>query len=238
MTGSVLEDAFVWLNDPLSWTGPRGVLALAREHLAMAAAAVAIAAAVSLPLGAVLARARRGGGAVVVVANVTRAVPTFALLLIFATTAVGFGNRPTVIAAAVFAVPPILTNTWTALRSVDHGVREAAAGMGMSRWRSLVGVELPLAFPLIAAGLRTAAVQVVATIPLAALVGGGGLGVLVVTGLATRRFGEVLAGGLLVAALCLLTEAVLAALQRAVTPRGLRPVRVRGAAQAPGAPRS
>jgi len=183
---------------------------------------------VALPLGVWLGHRGRGGGLTVLASNTSRALPTLALLYVFATTGLGFGNRPTVVAAAIFAVPPILSNAFTGLREVDPAARDAARGMGMSGRRSLLAVELPLALPLIAAGLRTAAVQVVATVPLAALVGGGGLGTIIVTGFATRRFGEVVAGGLLVAALCLLVEALLAWGQRVLTPA---PMRVRAGAR-------
>ncbi|NLE71825.1 MAG: ABC transporter permease subunit [Actinomycetales bacterium] len=196
----------------------------------MSAAAVALAAVVALPVGIWLGHRGRGGGLTVLTSNASRALPTLALLYVFATTGLGFGNRPTVVAAAIFAVPPILSNAFTGVREVDPAARDAAVGMGMSGRRVLATVELPLALPLIGAGLRTAAVQVVATVPLAALVGGGGLGTIIVTGFATRRFGEVVAGGVLVAALCLLVEAVLAGLQRALTPAPMR-VRARDRAQ-------
>lgn len=218
----VLREALRWLNDPLNWSGPNGVLALTVQHLWMSVLAVLLAAAVALPLGIWLGHRRTGGGAVVAVANATRAVPTLALLLVFATTGIGFGNRPTVIAAAIFAVPPILSNTWTGLLDVDPAARDAARGMGMSARRALAQVELPLALPLVGAGLRTAAVQVVATVPLAALVGGGGLGTIINNGFALQRYGQVLAGGVLVAALCLITEAVLAGGQWVLTPRPMR----------------
>ena len=124
-----------------------------------------------------------------------------------------------VIAAAIFAVPPILTNTFTGMLEVDADVRDAARGMGMGSWRLLWLVEAPLALPVIAAGVRTAAVQVVATVPLAALVAGGGLGVIINTGLATQRYGQVLAGGVLVAVLSMALEGLLAGAQRLLTPR-------------------
>ncbi len=217
----VLAQALRWLNDPLNWQGTHGVPALTAEHLTMSVVAVVAAAAVALPLGVWLGHRGRGAGPVVVATNTTRALPTLALLFIFASSGLGFGNVPTVVAAAVFALPPILANTVTGVASVNPAVRDAARGMGMSGTRSLLQVELPLAVPLVAAGLRTAAVQVVATVPLAALVGGGGLGTIIVTGFATRRFGEVLAGALLVAVLSLLVEGLTALGQRAVTPRGL-----------------
>jgi osmoprotectant transport system permease protein len=163
----------------------------------------------------------------VVVANASRALPTLALLLIFASTPIGFGNRATVVAAAVFAVPPILTNAYTGVVGVDPDVRDSARGMGLTPTRSLLQMELPLAVPLVAAGLRTATVQVIATVPLAALVGGGGLGTIIVSGFANRRFGQVLAGAVLVTVVCLLAEGLLALAQRAVTPAGLRVARVR-----------
>ncbi len=219
---SVTGDAVVWLNDPLNWTGPNGVPALLAEHLGMSAAAVLLAAAIALPAGIGLGHVRRGGGFAVVLANASRALPKLAVLLIFASTPIGFGNPATVVAAAVFAVPPILTNAYTGMLGVDPDVRDAARGMGLTGMRSLLQMELPLALPLVAAGLRTATVQVIATVPLAALVGGGGLGPIIVSGFANRRFGQVLAGAVLVAAVCLLAEGLLALAQRAVTPTALR----------------
>ncbi|MCV2396173.1 ABC transporter permease [Actinotalea sp. M2MS4P-6] len=218
----VVQEALVWLNDPLNWTGPDGVPALTAEHLGMSLMAVLLAALVALPLGIWLGHRGSGGTVTVVVANATRALPTLALLLIFATTGLGFGNRPTVIAAAIFAIPPILSNTYTGLLDVDPAARDAARGMGMSGLRSLVQVELPLALPLVGAGLRTSAIQVIATIPLAALVGGGGLGVIINNGFALQRYGQVLAGGVLVAVLCLVAEGVLGWGQRLLTPAPMR----------------
>ena len=118
----------------------------------------------------------RGGGLLVALANASRAVPTFAVLVLLVATPVGFGDRATVVALVLFAVPPLLTNAYVGVRDVDPEVREAARGMGMTRGQLLRRVELPLALPLVAAGVRTAAVQVVATATLAAYVGGGGLG--------------------------------------------------------------
>ena len=223
----LLAQALRWLNDPLNWQGPHGVPALTVEHLGMSVAAVALAAVVALPLGMWLGHRPRGGTLTVVASNTSRALPTLALLFIFATTGLGFGDRPTVLAAALFAVPPILSHAFTGVREVDPAARDAAGGMGMSPGRVLATVELPLALPLIAAGLRTAAVQVVATVPLAALVGGGGLGTVIVSGFATQRYGQVVAGGFLVAVLCLLVEGVLAVGQRVLTPA---PMRVRAPA--------
>lgn len=217
----VLQEAIVWLNDPLNWTGSTGVFALTAEHLRISALAVLLAAAVAFPLGVWLGHRRRGGVLTVVLANTSRALPTFALLTIFAATGL-FGATATILAVAVFAVPPILSNTFTGLMEVDADVRDAARGMGMSGRRSLALVELPLALPLVAAGLRTATTQVLATVPLAALVGGTSLGSIIVQGMALQRYGQVVAGAVLVAGLCLLVEGVLALVQRAVTPAPMR----------------
>lgn len=212
------QDALVWLNDPLNWQGPQGVPHLTYEHLYISGAAVFLAALFALPTALAFGHNGRGGGFTVVLTNVSRAIPTLALLTIFAVTPIGFGNRATIVALAVFAVPPLLTNTYVGVRGVDADVVEAARGMGMSGLTVLRKVELPLALPLIAAGFRTAAVQVVATATLAALVGGGGLGTIINTGFGQQDQGQIVAGGLLVALLAVVTEAVLALVQRSVTP--------------------
>lgn len=219
---SVIVDAVTWLNDPLNWAGPNGIVALTTEHLVMSVIAVLAAAAIALPLGVVLGHTGRGATFTVVAANTSRALPTLALLTLFAASAIGFGNRATVLAVTIFAIPPILTNAFEGVRGVDPDVRDAAVGMGLPGRHVLLGVSIPLAIPVIAAGVRTAAVQVVATIPLAALVGGGGLGVIIVTGIATQQYGKALAGAILVALVCLLVEALLALAQRVLTPAPIR----------------
>ncbi|HEV6953257.1 MAG TPA: ABC transporter permease subunit [Promicromonospora sp.] len=220
----VLQEAFVWLNDPLTWTRRGGVLELAGEHLLMTVAAVGIAAAVTIPVGAWLGHADRGAGLVVWLTNASRALPTLGIIFLLASTGL-FGNTAAVIAAAFFAAPVLLVNTYEGVRGVDPDARDAARGMGMTGAGVLLRVELPLATTLVSAGLRTTIVQVVATIPLAALAGGGGLGKIITFGLGTQRYGEVLAGGVLVAALCLAIDGVLAVGQRLATPAPLRGVR-------------
>jgi osmoprotectant transport system permease protein len=217
----VVDEALVWLNDPLTWTEPGGVLELTGEHLAMTAIAVAVASAVAIPVGAWLGHSGRGAGLVVWLTNASRAMPTLGIILLLAAGGL-FGNSAAVIAAAFFAVPVLLVNTYEGVRGADPDARDAARGMGMSDGRILLQVELPLATTLVAAGLRTTIVQVVATIPLAALVGGGGLGQIIALGMGTQRYGEVLAGGVIVAVLCLAIDMVLAIGQRLATPAPLR----------------
>ncbi|GAB3595952.1 ABC transporter permease subunit [Angustibacter peucedani] len=220
--GGVVSSTITWFNDPLNYRGPDGVGHLTLVHLGITFGAVALACAVALPVGIWMGHRGRGGGFVVVLSNLSRAVPTLALLTIFAVGNLGFGNKPTVLALAVFAVPPLLANAFVGVAGVDPDAKDAARGMGMSGWQVLRSVELPLAVPLLAAGLRTAVVQVCATASLAALVAGGGLGVLINLGFSQRRFEQVLAGGLLIALLCLVLEGLLAWLQRSVTPAALR----------------
>ncbi|MGZ4623683.1 MAG: ABC transporter permease [Blastococcus sp.] len=211
-------DAIVYLNDPYNWTRPGGIIDLLIEHLAISAVAVLAAMAIALPAGVALGTSGRGAGLIVGLSNVSRAVPTLALLTLFAVSPIGFGDRATTIALAVFAIPPILTNTYVGFRGVDADVREAARAMGMSSGQVIRRVDLPLAMPLVMTGIRTAAVQVVATAGLAALVGGGGLGQIINLGFGQQNYGEMIAGAVLVAALALLTELTLVALAWAATP--------------------
>jgi osmoprotectant transport system permease protein len=212
------QEAIRYLNDPFNWTRDRGILDLLAQHLRISVLAVVAAAALAVPLGVLLGHTGRGGGFSVALSNVSRAVPTLALLTFFAVTPIGFGPTATTIALAIFAFPPILTNTYVGFREVDRDVVEAARAMGMSGRQVVLRAELPLAAPLMMTGLRTAAVQVVATVTLAALVAGGGLGSIITLGFAQQDYGVVLAGAILVAALAVLTEVVLVVTSWAVTP--------------------
>jgi osmoprotectant transport system permease protein len=230
--------ALVYLNDPYNWTRDDGfgIFSLLRDHLQISVVAILLAGVVAVPIGIALGHSGRGSGFVVALSNVSRAVPTLALLTIFAVTPIGFGNRATTIALAVFAFPLILANTFVGLRGVDADLREAARGMGMSSGQVIRRVEVPLAFPLIMTGIRSATVQVVATAGLAALVGGGGLGRLINLGFAQQNYAEVVAGAILVAGLAILTEVTLVVVSRALTPGQKRlPFTVR-ARKAPATP--
>ena len=215
---SAISDAITWLNDPLNWQGRTGIPALTGEHLAISGIAVGAACLVAWPIAIWLGHGHRAGALTSVISTVSRAVPTLALLTLFAATPIGFGDPATTVALTLFAVPPLLTNAYVGVREVDKDVVEAARGMGLAPTQVLWSVEIPLALPLIAAGFRTAAVQVVATASLAALVGGGGLGEIVNNGFGLQRPGQIVAGAFLIAILALVTESVLAGVQRAVTP--------------------
>jgi osmoprotectant transport system permease protein len=220
------RDGFVWLNDPLNWTNPNGLLDRLQEHLIITALAVLLACLIGWPIGLWLGHRGRGGGPIITIANLTLAIPTVALLTILPLTPLGFGKPPVVVALAVFAIPPLLANAYTGLRQIDPETRDAARGMGLSGGQILRRVELPLSVPYLAAGLRTAVAQVIATAALAALVNGGGLGEIISAGfgigMSAGGGGQIVAGGLVVATLALLFEGVLARLQTLVTPRALR----------------
>ena len=210
-------------TDPAQWTGSSGIPARLLQHALICAWAMAIAIAVALPAGLWLGHRHRWGTLVTSVGNLGRAIPTFALLIILASwEPVGVSDLAAVIALAVFAIPPILSNAYVGVRDVDTGATDAATGMGMTGRQVLWRVELPLSVPVVAAGIRTSTVQVVATATLAALVGGGGLGRFVVDGFGRQDPTLMFAGVVLVAITCVVVELVGSAVQRALTPRALR----------------
>lgn len=218
-----MSSLWQWFTDPANWEGPDGIPTRYLQQMMIAISAMLIAMAIALPLGVFLGHKQRGGFLAINVGNIGRAVPTFGLLMIFAAwEPIGVGNLAAVIALVIFAIPVLLTNAYVGVLGVDEEVRAAARGMGFAGFEMLRKVELPNSVPLIAAGIRTAFVQVVATASLAALVGGGGLGAYVVEGFSIQDTTLLLAGAILTALLAILTELILAGVQRWVTPRGLR----------------
>ncbi|OEU94397.1 ABC transporter permease [Streptomyces oceani] len=227
--------AWDWLTSGANWTGAGGAGQRLGEHLVLTVLSMGCAVLLALPLALWLGHVGRGGTLAINVSNVGRAVPTFAVLVLLALSPLGpYGELTTVIALVLFAIPPLLTNAYVGLREADRDVVEAARGMGMSGWQVLRRVELPLAFPLIMTGVRSATVQVVATATLAALAGGGGLGRIITAGFNTYDTAQVAAGAALVAALALVVEGVLVLLSKLTDPmRGrTRPGRGGGASTA------
>lgn len=216
----MIAQVWAWLTDPAQWSGPNGIPVRLVEHLRISGFALLLACLVALPVAVWLGHVGRGGFLAINVGNVGRAIPTYALLVIFASMdPIGVGEKAAVLALAVFALPPLLTNTYVAMRQVDPEVKDAARGMGMTGGQLLRRVELPLALPFTFAGLRTTTVQVVATATFAALVGGGGLGRYVVDGFGLQDPAELYGGVVLVALLSVAVELVLAAVQRRITRR-------------------
>jgi osmoprotectant transport system permease protein len=219
---SVVGDSWEWLTTAENWRGESGAWHRLVEHLYLTGVCLALSCLLALPLAVWLGHGggRRWGGALAInISNAGRAVPTFAVLVLLSMGPLGsHGDVPTIIALVLFAVPPLLTNAYVGVSEADAEVVRAARGMGMSPWQLLTRVELPLAFPLIATGVRTAAVQIVATATLAALPGGGGLGRIITAGFDTNRTPQVVAGAVLVALLALAVEGVLVLAERACDP--------------------
>jgi osmoprotectant transport system permease protein len=217
---NVVNGVLTWLTDPVHWSGPDGIPVRTLQHLYYSLLATAIAAAIALPIGVFIGHTGRGALVAVNLTNLGRAIPSLGIIILMFTL-VGFGITPVLVALTALAVPPIVTNSYIGVRSVDRDVREAAEGMGMRGRQVLWRIELPVAMPLIMAGIRTSAVQVVATATLAAFVGLGGLGRYLIDGLSQRDLPQVVSGAILVAVLSLLTELVLGRVQTLVVSPGL-----------------
>lgn len=220
-----LADVARWFGEAEHWRGSAGIGTRILEHVELSALAIVAATIVALPAGAFLGHIRRGGLFAVSVVNIGRAIPSFAIVAVALPVTIklglGFGFWPTWLAVFFLAMPPIFTNTYTAIRDADHEAVSAARGMGLRERDVLLNVELPLGAPLMLAATRVAAVQVVATAPLGALVGWGGLGRFIIDGLAVRDFPQVFAGALLVAMLAVATELSFALFERLVLPAGV-----------------
>lgn len=218
---SFIGQVIQWFLNGSHWQGDGGIPHRLEEHILMSAASLAVAMVIALPIGILIGHVGRGGALAINLSNVGRAVPSFALLVI-AVELVGIGAVPAFVALVALGVPPIVTNSYLGMREVDHDVREAAKGMGMRDPIVLWRVELPIAIPFIMAGIRTSAVNIVATATLAALVAWGGLGRFIVDGLGQQDYPMLYAGAILVAVLSLIVEFSLAGVQRLVTPVALR----------------
>ena len=221
---SWLTDLVSWLSNGDNWTGPDGAGSLLGQHILLSLVSLLIATALMVPLGLWLGHIGKGGVLALNIGNVGRAIPTFAILVLLTLAPAPFGgSQLTVITSLVlFAIPPILTNTYVGVREVDRAAVDAARGMGMSPWQVLRRVELPLAAPLIVQGLRLGAVQVVATATIAALIGAGGLGRLITQGFSRQDQAMLLSGAVLVAALALTVEGLFGLLQKSVAPVATR----------------
>ncbi|MGW2394162.1 ABC transporter permease [Streptomyces lydicamycinicus] len=243
-----ITGAWQWLSTAANWAGEKGVWHRLAEHLWLSGLCLVLSCLIALPVALWLGHLGKGGALAVNLSNVGRAVPTFAVLVLLTLSPLGRqGEWPTVIALVLFAVPPLLTNAYLGMREADRDVVEAARGMGMSGPQLLLRVEIPLAYPLIMTGLRSATVQVIATATLAALAGGGGLGRIITAGFGNYDTAQVVAGAVLVAVLALAVEGLLVLAERLLDPmRGRRRAartashltKGAGPGRAPGAPSS
>ncbi len=229
-----MDGVVAWFLDPANWTGTSGVPNRLVEHVILSGLAVLAGAAIAVPLGLFIGHTGRGAVATIAIGNLGRAVPSYAMLVVFVPL-LGLGFPNALAALVLLSIPPILTNTYAGMREVDRDMVEAGRGMGMREWQLLRNVELPLALSVIIAGVRVAAVQVVATATLAALVGGGTLGRFIVDGFALQDTPRLVGGALLVAMLAVAVERTMTVLERRAVSEGLRGV-TRGPSPAELAP--
>jgi osmoprotectant transport system permease protein len=213
-----MDGVVAWFLDPANWTGTAGVPNRLVEHLVLSGLAILVGAAIAVPIGLFIGHTGRGAVATIAIGNLGRAIPSYAMLVIFVPL-LGIGFPNALAALVLLALPPILVNTYAGVREVDRDVIEAGRGMGMHEWQ-LLHVEVA---PPVICRVRGAAVQVVATATLAALVGGGTLGRFIADGFALRDTPQLVAGALLVALLAVITERAMTLLERGRCRRGCVP---------------
>ncbi|QMU08941.1 ABC transporter permease [Levilactobacillus suantsaii] len=191
------------------------------QHLYISAFALALGVIVAVPLGIVLTRMKRGANAVITLAGVLQTIPAMALLAIMIPI-FGIGSTPAIVALFIYSLLPILRNTYLGMEGVSPDVKDAAKGMGMTAWQSMIRAELPLAAPVIMSGVRLSATYVIAWATLASYIGAGGLGDFIFNGLNLYRSDLILGGSIPVIILALIVDYLLGKLEFAVTPKELR----------------
>lgn len=234
---NVFAQAIAWLFAPAQWTGNYALPKLLGEHIVLTVISVLIAAAIALPLGWLIGHTGKGREVAVAVSGAARAIPAFGLMVLLVLL-LGVLRIPqaAVITFVLLAIPSLLAGAYTGLEAIDRRVIDSARAMGMTEWQIFVKVELPLGLPLLVGGIRSALLQVIATVTIAAYVNLGGLGWPIIQGIPLRRFDQVLGGAIVVAVLALLVDLLLATAQHAAVPAGLRAPRAqRRRATAPSA---
>jgi osmoprotectant transport system permease protein len=217
-----------WFLDPARLSGPDAIPTRLLEHVEISAAAVLAALLIGLPIGLWIGHTGRAAGAAINVANIGRAIPSYALMGMILPLSLSFSPEyglwhiPILVAMTALAIPPILVNTYAGLREVDRDLVEGARGMGLTERQILLQVEVPLAIPVIVGGIRTASLQVIATATIGAIFGGPGLGRYIFDGLLNQDAPRTAGGAILVAALAVAVDLILGLGQRQLTPRALR----------------
>ena len=218
---NIFTDTFAWLADPAHWTGSSGIPVRLVEHLQYSGLVLVIAAAIAVPLGLYIGHTGRGRVVAVAVAGALRALPTLGLLVLFALLA-GSSLMPPVWALVILTVPPLLAGTYAGIASVDRAVVDAARAMGMTELQILFRVEVPNGLQVMFGGIRTAVLQIIATVSVVAYLPLGGLGRYLFDGLVLQDFPRMLAGSLLIAGLAIVIDLILAAVQRTILSPGLK----------------
>ena len=219
---NLIEEAFAWLFSPDRLTGTQPLPLAVGEHVYYTFLSVLIAAAIAVPLGWLIGHTGRGRELAVALSGAARAVPSFGLILLLVLV-IGVLHKPeaAVTAFVLLAIPSILAGAYTGVEAIDRDVIDAGRAMGMTGWQVFWKIEAPLGLPLLIGGLRSATLQVVATVTLAAYVDLGGLGYYIIQGVPLGRFDQILGGALVIVALALLLDGMFAVLQHLVVPRGV-----------------
>lgn len=217
---AVINGLIGWLGDPEHWTGSGGVAAQTLLHLYYCVVSVLAAALIAVPLGLYIGHTGRGGVVVVGMSNAMRALPTLGVVTLFVLV-FGLGELPALAGLVILAIPAILSGTYAGIRAVPADAVDAARGMGMTTSQRLWQVELPNALPLLFGGVRSAMLQVVATAAVAAYVGLGGLGRILLDGLKISDYAQMASAAIMIALLAMVLDLVLAGLSRWMVPRGL-----------------
>ena len=212
--------AFAFIFDGANWTRYNGIAQRLVEHLQYTGIAIAISLLIAVPLGLFIGHTGRGRGLVIALTSGVRAIPTFGLLLFFVLLS-GGDLVPLEIVLVILAIPPILAGVYSGLEAIDRQTIDAARAIGMSEWQILTRVEIPLGLPLMTGGFRSAVLQVVATATVAGYVALGGLGRYLIEGLALHQYELAVVGAILVAALALALDGIIAVIQKLVVPRGV-----------------
>jgi osmoprotectant transport system permease protein len=223
----MIAEILAWLADPAHWTGPGGVVAQALLHLYYCVLSVAVASAIAVPAGVYIGHTGRGAVLVVGLGNAMRALPTLGLVTLLVL-GFGIGVTPVLGGLVILAVPAVLSGAYAGVRNAPADAVDSAKGMGMTPRQVLWQVELPTALPLVLGGVRSAMLQVVATAAVAAYVGLGGLGRILLDGLKVSDYAQMASAAIVIAVLAVLLDLALAGLTRLLVPRGLQLAARRG----------
>jgi osmoprotectant transport system permease protein len=222
---NLFAQAFDWIFTSAHWSGTVDIPGHLVQHLRDSSLFVLIAVLIAAPIGILIGHTGRGRNVAILISNVTRALPTLGLLSILILL-LGIGLLPIAIVLVILGIPPMLAGVYAGIESIDKQTVDAARALGMTEWQIILRVEIPLAAPLLIGGLRATALQVIATLGIASAYAYAGLGIYLINGLAQADYVQLLAGAILITALALIVDGVLALVQRIVVPRGVSQSRV------------
>lgn len=212
----MITGVYLWFSSPEHWLGEDGILTRLGEHIYYVSLSINIACAIALPLGVLMANYRKGAQWVMAIFNLGRALPSLGIVIL-AIMIIGYETRTVIIALVVMSIPPILTNTYVGLDQIDSSLKSCAKSMGMRKWQAFIQLELPLAFPLIFSGFRSALVQLIATATIAAYAGFGGLGRFLIDGLGRNDTVQIIGGALVVSSLAIASESACSTIEKWMT---------------------